>query len=70
MTVYRNPAVVNGLFSRGFAQRFAFHAAARTAVKLDFICALLLQATETQQKTVLREVQAVIGDLLGLRHNI
>ena len=70
VTVYRNPAVVNGLFPRGFAQRFAFHAAARTAVKLDFICGLLLQATEMQQKTGFREVQAVIGELLGMRHNI
>ena len=70
VTVYRNPAVVNGLFPRGFAQRFAFHAAARTAVKLDFICGLLLQATEMQQKTGKREVQSVIGELLGMRHNI
>ena len=70
VTVYRNPAAANGLFPRGFAQRFAFHAAARTAVKLDFICGLLLQATEMQQKTGFREVQAVIGELLGMRHNI
>jgi 4-hydroxyphenylacetate 3-monooxygenase len=67
---YRNPTVVNGLFPRGFGQRFAFHAAARTAVKLDFICGLLLRATEMQQRTGAREVQAVIGELLGMRHNI
>lgn len=67
---YRNPTVVNGLFPRGFAQRFSFHAAARTAVKLDFICGLLLRATEMQQKTGFREVQSMIGELLGMRHNI
>jgi 4-hydroxyphenylacetate 3-monooxygenase len=67
---YRNPTVVNGLFPRGFGQRFAFHAATRTAVKLDFICGLLLRATEMQQKIGAREVQAVIGELLGMRHNI
>ena len=67
---YRNPTVVNGLFPRGFAQRFSFHAAARTAVKLDFICGLLLRATEMQQRSGAREVQAVIGELLGMRHNI
>lgn len=67
---YRNPTVVNGLFPRGFGQRFAFHAAARTAVKLDFICGLLLRATEMQQRSGAREVQAVIGELLGMRHNI
>jgi 4-hydroxyphenylacetate 3-monooxygenase len=67
---YRNPTVVNGLFPRGFAQRFAFHAAARTAVKLDFICGLLLRATEMQRTTDFRGVQAMIGELLGMRHNI
>ena len=67
---YRNPTVVNGLFPRGFAQRFSFHAATRTAVKLDFICGLLLRATEMQQRSGAREVQAVIGELLGMRHNI
>ena len=67
---YRNPKVVNGLFPRGFAQRFAFHAAARTAVKLDFICGLLLRATEMQRTTEFRGVQAMIGELLGMRHNI
>jgi 4-hydroxyphenylacetate 3-monooxygenase len=67
---YRNPKVVNGLFPRGFAQRFAFHAAARTAVKLDFICGLLLRATEMQRTTDFRGVQALLGELLGMRHNI
>ncbi len=67
---YRNPTVVNGLFPRGFAQRFAFHASTRTAVKLDFICGLLLRATEMQQRASAREVQAAIGELLGMRHNI
>lgn len=70
VTAYRNPDVVNGLFPRGFAQRFAFHAAARTAVKMDFICGLLLKATEMHQMLGFRGVQAAVGELLGLRSNI
>ncbi|MEU1595101.1 4-hydroxyphenylacetate 3-hydroxylase N-terminal domain-containing protein [Streptomyces sp. NPDC005708] len=67
---YRNPDVVNGLFPRGFAQRFCFHAAVRTAVKLDFMCGLLLKAAEMNQISSFRGVQAAIGEALGLRHNI
>ena len=67
---YRNPTVVNGLFPRGFGQRFALHAATRTAVKLDFICGLLLRATEMQQRSNFRDVQIALGELIGMRHNI
>jgi 4-hydroxyphenylacetate 3-monooxygenase len=67
---YRNPTVVNGLFPRGFGQRFALHASTRTAVKLDFICGLLLRATEMQQRSSFRDVQIMIGELIGMRHNI
>lgn len=70
VTAYRNPTAVNGLMSRGFAQRFTFHAAVRTAVKMDFICGLLLKATEMQGMSGFRGVQAQIGELIGLRHNI
>lgn len=70
VTAYRNPQTVNGLFSRGFAQRFTFHAAVRTAVKLDFICGLLLKATEMQGMSGFRGVQAQVGELIGLRHGI
>lgn len=70
VTAYRNPQIVNGLFSRGFAQRFTFHAAVRTAVKLDFICGLLLKATEMNQTIGFRGVQAQVGELLGARANL
>lgn len=70
VTAYRSPEAVNGLFSRGFAQRFTFHAAVRTAVKLDFICGLLLKATEMQGMSGFRGVQAQVGELIGLRHGI
>ena len=70
VTAYRNPDVVNGLFSRGFAQRFTFHAAVRTAVKMDFICGLLLKAVEMSGMLGFRGVQAQVGELIGMRHNL
>ncbi|WP_134736088.1 4-hydroxyphenylacetate 3-hydroxylase family protein [Amycolatopsis sp. CFH S0740] len=70
VTVYRNPEVVNGLFPRGFAQRFIFHACTRTAVKLDFLCGLLLKVTEMNKVSAFRGVQAQIGEVLGMRHNL
>lgn len=70
VTAYRNPEIVNGLFSRGFAQRFTFHAAVRTAVKMDFICGLLLKAVEMSGMLGFRGVQAQVGELIGMRHNL
>lgn len=70
VTAYRNPEVVNGLFPRGFAQRFCFHACVRTAVKMDFLCGLLLKVTDMNQISSFRGVQASIGEVLGLRHNL
>src|SRR4029450_8343069 len=70
VTAPPTPPRATGPFPRGSAQRSPFHAATRTAVKLDFICGLLLRATEMQQRSGAREVQAVVGELLGMRHNI
>lgn len=70
VTVYRNPEVVNGLFPRDFAARLCLHASTRTAVKLDFLCGLLLAATDMNQISNFRSVQASVGEVLGLRHQI
>ncbi|MBP2365113.1 4-hydroxyphenylacetate 3-hydroxylase family protein [Pseudonocardia parietis] len=67
---YRNPEVCNQIFLRGFAQRLIFHAAARSAVKLDFLCGLLLKAVEMNQVVNFRGVQVELGELIGLRHQI
>lgn len=67
---YRNPDVVNSLFPHGFAQRFIFHAATRTAVKFDFLCGLLLKACEQMQISGFRGVQATLGELISTRHNL
>ncbi|MBC2592422.1 Pyoverdin chromophore biosynthetic protein pvcC [Rhodococcus aetherivorans] len=70
VTAYRNPEVVNGLFPRDFAARFCFHACTRTAVKLDFLCGLLLKVTDMNQISNFRGVQASIGEVLGMRHQL
>jgi len=70
VTAYRMPDQVNSLFPHGFAQRFALHAASRTAVKMDFLCGLLLKAVETTQVNDFRGVQATLGEIIGLRHEI
>lgn len=70
VTAYRNPEVVNGLMARDFAQRFCFHACVRTAVKLDFLCGLLLKVTDMNHISSFRGVQASIGEVLGLRHSL
>lgn len=70
VTAYRNPDVVNGLFPRDFAARFCFHACTRTAVKLDFLCGLLMKAADMNQISSFRGVQAGIGEVLGMRHQL
>jgi 4-hydroxyphenylacetate 3-monooxygenase len=70
VTVYRDPDIVNSLMPHGFAQRFAFHAATRTAVKLDFMCGLLLKATDANQISTFRGVQAELGEVIGWRNSM
>jgi 4-hydroxyphenylacetate 3-monooxygenase len=67
---YKNPSVVNALMKHGFGPRFMFHAAVRVTAKLEFLCGLLLKATEMDQTINFRGVQTIIGELLGYRHQM
>ena len=58
---------VNNFFPRsGFLPRFMFHGCTRMAVKLDFICGLLLKAVEATGAKDFRGVQAQVGESAGV----
>ncbi|SEP69470.1 4-hydroxyphenylacetate 3-monooxygenase oxygenase component [Streptomyces sp. yr375] len=54
----------------GFLPRFVFHGAVRLAVKLDFLCGLLLRAVRTTGTDAFRGVQAGVGEALAWRHTV
>jgi aromatic ring hydroxylase len=59
----------NSFFPRsGFVPRFQLHGCTRLAVKLDFICGLLIKATETAGTRGFRGVEANIGEVITWRH--
>jgi 4-hydroxyphenylacetate 3-monooxygenase len=59
----------NTFFPRsGFVPRFQLHGCTRLAVKLDFICGLLIKATETAGTAGFRGVEANIGEVITWRH--
>jgi 4-hydroxyphenylacetate 3-monooxygenase len=60
---------VNSFFPRsGFLPRFMFHGCTRLAVKLDFLCGLLLKAVASTGVKDFRGVQAQVGELLAFRN--
>jgi 4-hydroxyphenylacetate 3-monooxygenase len=60
---------VNNFFPRsGFLPRFMFQGCTRLAVKLDFICGLLLKAVEATGTKDFRGVQAHVGEVLAWRN--
>jgi 4-hydroxyphenylacetate 3-monooxygenase len=52
----------------GFLGRTLLHGCTRLAVKLDFICGLFLKGVEINGTKDFRGVQAVVGEVIGLRH--
>jgi aromatic ring hydroxylase len=59
----------NTFFPRsGFVPRFQLHGCTRLAVKLDFICGLLVKATEMAGTREFRGVEANIGEVITWRN--
>jgi 4-hydroxyphenylacetate 3-monooxygenase len=56
------------IYQTGFLGRTLLHGCTRLAVKLDFICGLLLKAVEITGAKEFRGVQAVVGEAMGLRN--
>jgi 4-hydroxyphenylacetate 3-monooxygenase len=60
---------INNFFPRsGFLPRFMFQGCTRLAVKLDFICGLLLKAVDATGTKEFRGVQAQVGEVLAWRN--
>jgi 4-hydroxyphenylacetate 3-monooxygenase len=60
---------VNNFFPRsGFLPRFMFQGCTRLAVKMDFLCGLLLKAVEATGAKDFRGVQAAVGEVLAWRN--
>jgi len=67
--VYGDLDKANSFFPRsGFVPRFQLHGCTRLAVKLDFICGLLIKATETAGTIGFRGVEANIGEVITWRN--
>ncbi|MGW4475124.1 4-hydroxyphenylacetate 3-hydroxylase N-terminal domain-containing protein [Nonomuraea sp. NPDC004354] len=67
--VYGDVEKANTFFhNSGFLPRFALHGVTRLAVKLDFICGLLIRAVEINGTDDFRGVQANIGEAMVWRH--
>jgi aromatic ring hydroxylase len=67
--VFGDMEKANTFFPRsGFVPRFQLHGCTRLAVKLDFICGLLIKATETAGTSGFRGVEANIGEVITWRH--
>lgn len=61
----------NTFFPRsGFVPRFQLHGCTRLAVKLDFICGLLVKATEMAGTREFRGVEANIGEVITWRNTM
>ena len=59
----------NGFFPRsGFVHRFGVQGCTRLAVKLDFLCGLLLKAVETTGIRDFRGVQVNVGEVIAWRN--
>jgi len=67
--VYGDIEKANNFFPRtGFLPRFVVHGCTRLAVKLDFICGLLLKAVEASGTKDYRAVQANVGEVIAWRN--
>jgi 4-hydroxyphenylacetate 3-monooxygenase len=67
--VYGDVEKANNFFPRtGFLPRFVVHGCTRLAVKLDFICGLLLKAVEASGTKDYRGVQANVGEVIAWRN--
>lgn len=67
--VYGDVEKFNGFFPRsGFVHRFGLHGCTRLAVKLDFICGLLLKAVEATGIRDFRGVQVNVGECIAWRN--
>ena len=67
--VYGDIEKANNFFPRtGFLPRFVVHGCTRLAVKLDFICGLLLKAVEASGTKDYRGVQANVGEVIAWRN--
>src|SRR5207247_9976943 len=66
-----NVEKANTFFPRsGFVPRFQLHGCTRLAVKLDFICGLLIKASETAGTIGFRGVEANIGEVITWRNTM
>jgi 4-hydroxyphenylacetate 3-monooxygenase len=67
--VYRDTEKANSFFrASGFLNRYNFHSAIRLAVKLDFMCGLLVRALAANGTEDFRGVQAQLGEVFAWRH--
>jgi 4-hydroxyphenylacetate 3-monooxygenase len=67
--VYEDVEKATSFFPRsGFLPRAMLHGCTRLAVKLDFICGLLLKAAEAVGSGQTRNVQASIGEVIAWRN--
>ncbi|SED92331.1 4-hydroxyphenylacetate 3-monooxygenase oxygenase component [Rhizobiales bacterium GAS191] len=67
--VFNDVAKANNFFPRtGFLPRALLHGCTRLAVKLDFICGLLLKAVEAGGTKDYRGVQANVGEVIAWRN--
>jgi len=67
--VYADIETANNFFPRtGFLPRALLHGCTRLAVKLDFICGLLIKATETAGTRGFRGVEANVGEVITWRN--
>ncbi|RSM77795.1 Pyoverdin chromophore biosynthetic protein pvcC [Kibdelosporangium aridum] len=67
--VYGDIEKANTFFHKsGFLPRFTLHGVTRLAVKLDFICGLLVKAVEINGTDGFRGVQASVGEVMAYRH--
>jgi aromatic ring hydroxylase len=67
--VYGDIEKANNFFPQtGFLPRFVVHGCTRLAVKLDFICGLLLKAVDAAGTKDFRGVQANVGEVLAWRN--
>ena len=67
--IYRDAEKIQSFTSEsGFTQLYPFHGCTRLAVKLDFICGLLLKALDLTGTMEFRGVQVNVGEILSWRH--
>lgn len=69
--VYRDIEKATGFYAAsGFLNRYNFQSLTRLAVKLDFMCGLLVKGLAATGTDAYRGVQANLGEVLGWRHLI